>query len=85
MRLKSELERYLCQNEQNKHRYFLAENARKEMEALCEVKKEELKQTLKRLQQEKVTVAELRHQLKEKDRGMTKIIADLQKVNHDIS
>jgi Tfp pilus assembly protein PilO len=63
----------------------VAENSRKDIEATSKVKQEELKQTLKQLEKEKVNVVELRYQLAEKDKNFTNILTDIEKTNQDIS
>lgn len=85
VRLRQEVEKYQTENEDNKHKYFMAENNKKDLEATSKVKQEELKQTLKILEKEKITVAELRHQMKEKDRNFSLVLEELQNNNQIIS
>lgn len=85
VRLRDEVEKYQMENEENKHRFFIAENSRKDLEATSKVKQEELKQVLKQLEKEKITVVELRHQLTEKDKNFSTVIEDLGTANKDIS
>lgn len=49
------------------------------------MKQEELKQTLKQLEKEKIATVELKYQLSEKDRNFTNVISDIQKTNQEIS
>lgn len=63
VRLRGEVEKYQMENEEHKHRFFVAENSRKDLEATSKVKQEELKQTLKQLEKEKIAVVELKYQM----------------------
>jgi DNA mismatch repair ATPase MutS len=49
IRLRGEVEKYQLENEENKHRFFIAENSRKDLEATSKVRQDELKLTLKQL------------------------------------
>lgn len=83
--MRQEVEKYQTENEDNKHKFFLAENNKKDLEATSKVKQEELKQTLKLLEKEKITVAELRHQMKEKDKNFSLVLQEVQENNEAIS
>ena len=48
-RLRSEVEKIQLENEENKHRLYLAENSKNDLEAISKVKQEELKNVLKQL------------------------------------
>ena len=85
VRLRGEVEKFQMENEENKHRFFVAENSRKDLEATSKVRQEELKQTLKQLEKEKIATVELKYQLSEKDRNFNNVISDIQKTNQEIS
>lgn len=65
-RLKGEVERLQEENEDYKHKYYVAENSKKEHESATKVKSEELKRIIQQLEKEKITVVEQKHQIVEK-------------------
>lgn len=79
------MEKYQEENEENKYKYFVAENAKKEMEASAKVKAEELKKTLKTLEKEKILNVELKHQVGEKEKNYSRVISEVQESNTNIS
>lgn len=85
MRLREEVEKYQTENEDHKHKFFLAENSKKELEATSKVKQEELKQVLKQLEKEKIVLVETRHQMREKDKNFSQVMKELQEANQIIS
>ena len=55
------------------------------MQAAAKLKEDEFKKMLKQLENEKIMVVELKHQLALKDKQFASIIADVEKANQDIS
>jgi chromosome segregation ATPase len=63
----------------------MAENAKNDLDGISRVKQEELKQVLKQLEKEKITVVELRHQILEKDKNFSKVVEELQASSQTVS
>ena len=73
-RLRVEVERLQEENEENKHKYFVAENSKREMESTIRVKTEEVKRCLQNLEKEKILTVELKHQLTEKEKFYQRMV-----------